>query len=114
MNQLLLVSVLQCISNLFDIRYNSRQWDRSSFAMKLTQSAIRGVTHNQERDFTFHAKVQNPHDIGMLQAGNDTSFRTKLLYIVSCQLGLQDFDGGVRTKVEMLSQVDLSEATFSQ
>jgi len=45
---------------------------------------------------------------------NGASLETKLLHLIACQLGLEYFDSRLRAKIDMFTQVDLGEATFSQ
>jgi hypothetical protein len=50
----------------------------------------------------------------MDQASNQTCLRAKLLNVLASQLGLENFDRRWRFQVDMLTQVDLCEASLSQ
>jgi len=82
--------------------------------MPLTQCAVGGIVHNEKRNIVLYAKLQHAHNVGMFQADNDTSFITKLLYVFGCQLSMQYFDSSLSIEVNMLTQVDISEASPSQ
>src|SRR5258706_9190157 len=58
MNELLIMSILQGISNLFDIGNNSRQGNLSPCRVTIFQCATQRIVHDHKRRIVLHAKIQ--------------------------------------------------------
>src|SRR5437588_13082821 len=82
--------------------------------MTLAQSAMRGIIHDQKRSPAFDTKLEDTYNMGMDQVGNRTGLGTELVHIIAGQLSMEYFDGRLGPEVNMFSQIDLCEATFSQ
>ena len=49
--------------------------------------------------------------MGMSEASNGECLGVELLTLLTCELGIQHFDGGLRIEMLVFSQVDFSEVT---
>ena len=59
-----------------------------------------------------HVEVQKPDDMGMFQVSDDLGFLLEETDVVSHQMGMQDFNGGLPAESDMLSQVHICEAAL--
>src|SRR2546425_6792431 len=83
--------------------------------MTLTQSPIGGIGHRQKRGvFRTDAKVQQSHNVGVLQTEGGAGLVDEFLQVLGRQPRLQQLDRGQTVFVDMLPQVDLAEAASAQ
>src|SRR5215472_15623123 len=74
-----IMGILQGMRYLGDVGDNSCYQQRTTSWMELTQCAMRGVVHDQERNSVLDAKLQYPHDVRVFQAGDSTGLLEKVL-----------------------------------
>ena len=62
----------------------------------------------------FDAKIQHAHDMRMYEAGNGLRLAAKVLDIIVCEPCMEQFDGGLCFKVNMLAKIDLGKPSLPQ
>src|SRR5258706_219332 len=80
--------------------------------MTLAQGTAGCVFHDDERDTSFDAEVQDLHDVRMLES-EGACFDEEAVQVVLGEWW-EDFDGDLSGAIEVLGQVDFAEATGSQ
>jgi hypothetical protein len=93
MDELAIMSILQSGSDLFGVRENGRQGNWHSFGVTLSQGAMRSIAHNQKGSAFLDAKLQNAHNMWVLQVGDRACLKAEFLNVVTCQVGAEHFDG---------------------
>jgi len=111
----LVVGILQGICHLLDVGDDRREGQDGAFGMTLAQRAARGVVHDQEGDVILHVKIEDPHDMGMAEIGNEAGFLLEALHFdgIGKQRG-EDFDRGLGAQAQVFTKVDFCEAALSQ
>src|SRR6266849_7233538 len=83
--------------------------------MLAAQGAVGGVVHHEERDAILDIEVKNAHNMRVDERCNGLRFAVEVLDVGSvCQLGVQDFDGGLHVEAQVLAEIDLGETSASQ
>src|SRR6266849_4151785 len=83
--------------------------------MLAAQGAVGGVVHHEERDAILDIEVKNAHNMRVDERCNGLRFAVEVLDVGSvCQLGVQDFDGGLHVEPQVLAEIDLCETSTSQ
>src|SRR5437763_7383828 len=80
--------------------------------MALTKRAIGGIVHDQEGDAVLHAKFEDAHNVGVYESSNGLGFRTKVLQGTAHQTWSENFNSRLCIQVNMLTKVDIGEATL--
>src|SRR5258708_33597191 len=111
MNQLLLVRVVQCSSNLLYNGDDLRQFYACPPGRSLAQGAVGGVAHNKVWVAIVDSVVKNTHDIGVFQTRNGTRLVEKGIF---GQRHMHHLERALRLQVDVLPQVDIREAPLSQ
>ena len=75
---------------------------------------MRSILHNKKGDAVHHVVFQDAHDGGMSKMGDGTCFLEKAAFIFVGQTHLEHFDGSLSVEIDMLAEVDISEATLSE
>ncbi len=112
-NHMLLVRVVQGCRDFLDQRDDSWQRQASTSGIALSQRAFGGITHRHKGDVILYPEVEEPHDTRVLQSMNSMGFLAKLVKLRAGQTGVEDFNGGGRVQVLMLTQIDLREPAFT-
>src|ERR1051326_4426033 len=81
--------------------------------MKLAQGAMWSIIHDQKRCAFIYTKFKHTYNIGMLQTCNCPGLVEKALQALVCQSHLEDFYCSLCPQINMITKVDLSEATLS-
>lgn len=93
MDQPLIMGMLQGGYNRIDIGDDRLQGKACPFGMSLAQCAVGGIGHRQERGIVgTKAKVQQLHNVGVLQAKRRAGLVNKLLQVLGRQSCLQQLD----------------------
>ena len=91
MDELLVVSVLQGVGDLFDVGVGGGSgmlWDANDAGV------ARGLVHDEEGNVTLDVEVEYAHDMRVDEGGDGFCFMVQVLDVVGLgQLGVQDFDG---------------------
>src|SRR5438270_12597806 len=82
--------------------------------MALAQCTMWSITHYQERDAALHTKIEDMHDVWMLQADDSACLITELCNLIICQLCCEYFDRSMSTKMYVFTQVYLRKASLPQ
>ena len=80
--------------------------------MTLAQGAALCVFHDDERDTSFDAEVQDLYDVAVLEAKGECLIE-EAVQVVLGELW-EELDGDLRGAIEVLGQIDFAEATGSQ
>lgn len=113
MHQLVVVGVLQGISDLADVGEDDIGRKLDPFRVSLPQGAIGRIFHHQEGCAVGgHIKVEDGHNMRMDEIGDGLGFPLKALYLIACQFGLQHFNGCPGLETQMLTEVDFGKATL--
>lgn len=62
----------------------------------------------------FDVKIEDAYYMGMLETTDGLCFTQEPFYVVVFQGCMEYFDGGLGLEAQVLTQIDLSEATRSQ
>src|SRR5947209_12483658 len=103
-NELLFMSVLQGLSDLFDIGDNRWYRHRRTCGMQLAQRSVRGIIHDQERGALFNAEFKYANDVRMYQATEITRLVEEILHNRAGHLGEEDLDGSHRQDIDGIAQ----------
>src|SRR6266567_5161691 len=115
MDQLLIVGILQSLSDLFDVGDDHWEGEDAPFGMVLAQCPTRGIAHDQERGAIDDIEIKDAHDMGVFEAGDGVSLLLETLHFAPVgKARVQDFDGSGGTQTQMFAQVDFCEATSPQ
>src|SRR6266699_715904 len=76
------------------------------------QRSPRRKTHDEKRRARLHVIVQHPHDVRMLQAGNELRFLAESLAVLGREGQVKELEGSQRPQVDMLPQVNGGKPTF--
>src|SRR5712692_1687518 len=113
MDQAFIMGVLQGTGHLFDVGDDGGQQDSRALWVTLAQGAVGCVFHDDERDTSFDAEVQDLYDVRVLEA-KGACLDEEAVQVVLGELW-EDFDGDLSVAaIEVLGQVDFAEATGSQ
>src|SRR6266849_1326161 len=83
--------------------------------MLAAQRAVGGIVHDEEGHAVFDIEVQHAHDMRVDERCDGLGLAMKVLDVGSvCQVGVQDFDGGLHVKPQVLTEIDLGEASASE
>ena len=63
---------------------------------------------------TFDAKIQHAHNMGMYEAGDGLRLAAKVLDIIVSEPCVEQFDGGLRFKVNMLAKIHFGKPSLPQ
>src|SRR5579859_2237076 len=110
MDVMLIVSILEGISDLFEIGKNSDGRNIAAAGMAAAQCAIGGVIHDQKWSAIFHIEIIDADNVGMAQASDDARLPAKLIQVAAFQARAQDLDGGIGVQVDMHTQINVREA----
>src|SRR5579863_522325 len=113
MHQFAIMGILQGSSHLLHIGDDGSRWQTTALWVTLAQGAVGGIVHDEKRRARVNAEVEHTHDMRMFETGNGASFIEKAFDIFVCQPHLEDFDGGLRSEINMLAEVDIAEAALS-
>src|SRR6266568_5089162 len=80
--------------------------------MEGAQRSPRRKTHDEKRRARLHVIVQHPHDVWMLQAGNELRFLAEGLAVLGREGQVKELEGSQRPQVDMLPQVNGGKPTF--
>src|SRR5713226_6296866 len=81
----------------------------------MAQGAVGGIVHDQERDAILDIEVKQSHDMWVSERCNGLGLAVEVLDVGSvCQLGVQDFDGGLHVEPQVLAEIDFGETSSSQ
>ena len=111
MDQAFIVGVLQGTGHLLDVGDDGGQQHSRALWVQFSQGAVGCVFHDDERDTSFDAEVQDLHDVGMLESER-ACFDEEVVQVVLGELW-EDFDGDLSGAIEVLGQIDFAEATGS-
>src|SRR5690242_7895048 len=78
--------------------------------MMLAKRATGSILHDEKRQAIFYLKVQHAHDMRMDEACHRACLVAQLFPALICEVGIQHFDGCLRAKMQVFSQVDFGEA----
>src|SRR6266571_1852064 len=96
MDEMLVVGILQGISNLLDIGDDRREGQDRSFRVALAQCAAHSIVQNQKGDTIHDVEVEDPHNMGVFEMSNDAGFFLEALYLfIVGESRVEDFDGGM-------------------
>src|SRR5438105_4965832 len=82
--------------------------------MAITHCSLWSIVHDKIGCNIFNAEIQDTYNIRMAEAGKSTGLGEELLYIIACYLCIQYFDSSLSFEINMLSQIHISRAAFSQ
>ncbi len=108
------MDILQGIGDLQDVGQDRFQRLLVPCREVLLQSAIRGVSHNQEGHPLFDAKIQHRHNMRMSHTSQIAGLNVKVPGLITGWPAMQHFESGFRVEVDMLPQIDTGETTLSQ
>src|SRR5713226_8011704 len=80
----------------------------------MTQRTAWGIIHHQKGGRALDGELTHAHNIRMGQLGNGLGFSQEELLILLVEHGMENFDRGIASQVEMLSQVDFRKAPLPQ
>jgi hypothetical protein len=103
------MDVVQCFSHLPDIGENGCKWHSRAYQVALAQGATRGIVHNEKGDTIFYGEIVDTDNMGMDETSKRTCLSVELLFLLTRELGMQDFDGCLGVEVQVLPQVDFSD-----
>jgi hypothetical protein len=113
-DEFLLMSILQGISDLLDRGDDDRERDQAPFGIAVPQRAIRCIVDHEKGHAILYIIIEDTHDAWMHERGNGLRFLLEVLGLLLGQMGMQYLDGRLLVEPHMLSEVDLSIATLSQ
>src|SRR5207245_6397773 len=79
--------------------------------MALPQRAVGSIFHDEKGEAIFDSKIEDAHDMGMSEASNGACFLIESLFILTCKVDTQYFDGCLRIEMQVFSQVDFGKVT---
>ncbi len=82
--------------------------------MPCAQRAAWGKAHHQVRGASLHIVVEHAHDMGMLKTSDRLGLAAKCVDFLTGEGGTQDLDGSEGSQVQVLTEVDLGEATLTK
>src|SRR5579885_515192 len=97
-----LVRVVQRLGYLLNIADDARQRNGDSRGMALAECSIGGVVDDEVRGRVLDPKIQEAHNMGMLQASNGVCLDAKPLDLLFVQVRAQHFDGNLRFEKDLL------------
>src|SRR5579875_3749328 len=113
--QLLTVSIAQRLCQLPEIAQYGCQWNALPTRVTLAQRAIGGIFHDQKRVAIFDLKVEQAHNMGMGQCGNQLGLVLEELYIGPRHMRLQIFDRGLLSgDAHVLPKINTGKAALTQ
>src|SRR5947207_11103185 len=107
------MDVVQCFGHLPDIGDNGCKWHSCASRVVLAQGAIGGIVHNEKGDTIFYSEIMDADNMGMDETSKRVCFCVELRFLLTRELGMQDFDGCLAAQVQVLPQVDFSKATLA-
>src|SRR5215467_3749592 len=105
------MDVIQCFGHLLDIGDNGCKWHSCASRVALAQGAIGGIVHDEKGDTIFDGEIVDADNMGMDETSKRACLRVELHFLLTRELGMQDFDGCLGIEVQVLPKVDFSKAT---
>src|SRR6516165_11404607 len=107
------MDVIQCFGHLFDI--GDKVCNRHSCASRvaMAQGATRGIVHDEKGSIIFDGKIVDADNMGMDKSSKRACLRVELLFLLTRELAMQDFDRCLGTQVQVFAQVDFSKAALA-
>src|ERR1051326_1202532 len=72
------------------------------------------IVHHKKGDAVHDVVFEDTHNGGMSEMGDGTRFLEKAEFMIVGQAHLEYLDGGFSVEVDMLAEVDVSEAALSE
>ena len=81
----------------------------------LAERAAGGVVHDQKGGVILHVKVEDTHDMRMIEMGDSAGLFLKTLHLMRIgKARVEDFDSCLGAQAQMLTQIDFCKAALSQ
>src|SRR5215469_15117578 len=110
MDYLMIMGILQGCRYLFDVRHSCLEREARATRVTLEDSPARRIVHDKKGRPLLHGKVEDAHNLGMLQTGERLRLREEVLHLFVFERGVQDFERGTAFEKDVLAEIDLSEA----
>jgi hypothetical protein len=91
MDNFVVMGILKCRSNLFDVITTFLKCHLAPFGMSLAECAMRCIVHDEKGDLILHPEIMDLNNMGMFQGGDGLCFAEKMLHFVLFHLCLQYF-----------------------
>jgi hypothetical protein len=108
------MGILQSSGDVPDVGYHGIKRQAGTVWVLLSDCPSGSIVHDEKWRPLLYGKIVDAHDLRMCQASEGLSLCKELCNTFVRKLGLKDFEGCVTLQMEVLTQIDLSEATSSE